>query len=209
MCKVLSYLKIEGYTPGKGFEKQGKKESKKEVKNMKPKELQDSDKLTKHFRYGEMIQSQTAKRRDIDNTPTEEHLENFVTLCEEVLEPIRTHYNKPVIITSGYRSDELNAAIGGVADSQHAKGEAADFHVPSVDLNDVFEWIVTQSDILWDQIILEFYDEGGGWIHISYTERRGNRGEILTVTNDEDGSTLYEAWTEQEVNDGKHLEVFS
>lgn len=82
--------------------------------------------ISKHLNLAELTRSQTAKRNGIDNTPTAEHLENFKLLAEKVFEPIRSHFNVPIFISSGYRSKELNSFIKGSPSSQHCKGQAID-----------------------------------------------------------------------------------
>ena len=78
-------------------------------------------KLSKHFSLTEFTKSQTAERKGIDNTPSEEHIEKMKVLCESVLESIRYHFEKPIMINSGYRSVALCEAIGSKSTSQHAK----------------------------------------------------------------------------------------
>ena len=90
-------------------------------------------KLSANFSLNEMTKSQNATRKGIDNTPNSEHLENLKHLCEKILQPIREHYGKAVMVSSGYRSPDLCEAIGSSKNSQHAKGEAADFEITGVD----------------------------------------------------------------------------
>ena len=86
-------------------------------------------KLTENFSLKEMTKSQTAERHGISNNPSEDHQENLKKLCDEILQPIRTHYGKVVSVSSGYRSPELCVKIGSSLKSQHAKGQAADFEI--------------------------------------------------------------------------------
>jgi zinc D-Ala-D-Ala carboxypeptidase len=79
-------------------------------------------------------------------------------LCEEVLEPIRSHVGQPIRILSGYRTPAANAAAGGVPDSQHVATSttcAADWWVPTLDMRGIFDWIRLESGLVWDQLILE------------------------------------------------------
>ena len=148
-------------------------------------------KLSKNFSLREFTKSQTATRRGIDNSPTEEHIENIKALTENVLQPIRSQWGV-VSISSGYRSADLNAAIGGSSKSQHSKGEAADFEVPGLDNFDLCEWIV--NNLEFDQLILEGYDgkdANSGWIHCSYVTHRKNRKKTLTARFDT-GKAVYE-----------------
>lgn len=137
-------------------------------------------KLSPNFHLSEFVQSQTAARRGIKNQPGEAELTALRLLCAHVLEPVRLHFGKPVVISSGYRSPALNRAIGGAPSSQHVKGEAADFEIPGVSNVDVCRWM--EANIHYDQLILEFYTPGqpnSGWVHVSY--RQPYRNQELTA----------------------------
>ena len=126
-------------------------------------------KLSRNFSLSELIKSDTAIRRGINNNPNAEQIEKLKTLCEKILQPVRDHFGR-VKITSGYRSPELCVAIGSSLNSQHARAEAADFEVVGVDNCDLADWI--KRELPYDQLILEFYTPGepnSGWIHCSYT----------------------------------------
>jgi len=132
----------------------------------------------------------------INNNPTAGQIENLKRLCESILQPIRNHYDSPVIISSGYRSAELCIAIGSTIHSQHAKGEAADLQVIGVDNKALAKYIKENLD--FDQLILEYYkeEEGphSGWVHVSYVGK-GNRKESLTATrSDVTKKTVYSPW---------------
>jgi len=129
--------------------------------------------LSEHFTLREFTVSQTATRLGLVNGTTPEDIEKLIDLCNNVLEPIRAHFG-PVTISSGYRSPELNRAIGGSTNSQHCKGEAADIIVPAYTPYDVCKWIEL-SGLEFDQLIYE-----GRWTHISYNAEN-NRGNILTA----------------------------
>ena len=125
-----------------------------------------------------MTKSQTALRRNLPNQPSEAQTEAMVLLCENILEPVRTHFSIPFTPSSGYRSGDLCLAIGSSVSSHHAKGEAADFEVPSVSNLELCTWIIDNLD--FDQLILECYTGGNtGWVHCSY-KPEGNRKEVLT-----------------------------
>lgn len=146
--------------------------------------------LSKNFTLCEFTKSQTAERRGIDNTPQGEHMEAAKALFENVVQPVRDQFG-PTVINSGYRSPELNEAVGGSSKSQHCKGEAADIEVPGVANGDLANWIVDNLD--FDQVILEFYTPGipdSGWVHVSYKADGSNRKSILTATR-VDGKTVY------------------
>jgi len=151
-------------------------------------------KLSTNFSLSEMTKSQTAIRKDIDNTPTQEHINNLKYVAENLLQPIRDHFGKPVAVSSGYRSVELCEAIGSSSNSQHAKGEAADFEIPGMDNKELGLWI--RKNIEYDQLILEFYKDGepnSGWIHCSMVKDREPRKSTLQAIKI-GGKTQYIAW---------------
>ena len=137
-------------------------------------------KLSDHFSLAEFTKSQTAERKGIDNTPTQDHIERMKILCVSVLEPIRTEFDKPIMINSGYRSPDLCEAIGSKSTSQHAKGEAADIEVPGLDNAELAKWI--QDNASFDQLILECYsgEPSSGWVHVSFVAVDQNRKDVLT-----------------------------
>ena len=136
--------------------------------------------LTRHFTLDEMLKSQTALRMGLDNSPEPDQLENLLALCENVLEPVRIHWAKPVVINSGFRALPLNRAIGSKDSSQHAKGEAADIEIPGIDNLVLYYWIAEELD--FDQLILEFYngEPSSGWVHVSYAGDN-NRNQTLRI----------------------------
>tara|TARA_R100000773_G_scaffold42995_1_gene40856 strand:+ start:222 stop:704 length:483 start_codon:yes stop_codon:yes gene_type:complete len=126
--------------------------------------------LTRNFTLQELIKSDTAIRKGINNEPNADQVDKLKRLCEKVLQPVRDHFGR-VKITSGFRSPELCIAIGSSANSQHARVEAADFECVGVDNAEVADWVKTHCET--DQLILEFYTPGepnSGWIHASYVE---------------------------------------
>ncbi len=147
--------------------------------------------LSENFTLQEFTKSQTAERRGIDNTPVEGHLENAKALFENVVQPVRDNFGVTVI-NSGYRSGDLNYAIGGSNTSQHCKGQAVDIECPGTSNYDVAKWIEENLD--FDQLILEFYTPGipdSGWVHVSY-KSEDNRKGVLTAMK-ENGKTVYKA----------------
>lgn len=119
-------------------------------------------KLSEHFDLDEFTRSATADRLHIDNSIPEELIPNLRNLCQQVLEPLRQHFGTPVVISSGYRCPALNRAVGGVPNSQHLTGEAADIVLPK--LADAFYWLI--DNVPFDQ--LGFESKGSTkWIHVS------------------------------------------
>ncbi len=142
-------------------------------------------KLTQHFKLSEFTCSPTATAQHIDNTPTLTIVANLQLLCEKILEPLRIAYDKPIIITSGYRSQVLNKAINGAKNSQHMLGQAADI-VPRYapgwtdeqrrqECRRLFE-LIRQLSLPFDQLIDE---KNFSWVHVSYGGR--NRRQVLKL----------------------------
>ena len=124
--------------------------------------------LSRNFTLLELIKSDTAVRKGINNNPNAGQIEKLKALCENILQPVRDHFGR-VQVTSGFRSPELCLAIGSSVNSQHAKAEAADFECVGVDNAEVADWINKYLET--DQLILEFYTPGepnSGWIHASW-----------------------------------------
>ena len=145
--------------------------------------------LSRNFSLQELIKSDTAIRKGIDNNPNADQIEKLKLLCENILQPVRDHFGR-VKVTSGYRSVELCMAIGSSANSQHAKAEAADFECLGVDNAELSDWIKNNLD--YDQLILEYYTPGepnSGWIHCSYIPE-GRRASFLHAFK-QDGKTKY------------------
>ena len=144
-------------------------------------------KLTTNFYLWELVKSSTADRLGIDNTPNAEEIRNLQTLCEKILQPARDALG-PIKISSGFRSEELNRVVGGVSNSDHRLGFAADVIPVSVSTRRLAEW-VTQNCPEFDQVILEFGTlEDPNWIHLSAAPR--NRKQVLRATP-EDGRVVY------------------
>lgn len=138
--------------------------------------------LSPNFSLAEFVASATASAQRIDNTPSDAHIVAMKTLCAKVLEPLRAHFGKPIHLTSGFRSPKLCLAVGSTVESQHAKGEAADFEIPGIDNVTVATFI--RDRMAFDQLILENYTRGqpnSGWIHVSYRDGR-LRKDVLTYS---------------------------
>ncbi len=144
--------------------------------------------LSPNFSLKEMTQSQTALRLGLDNEPNEEQKENLKQLCLNVLQPLREYYQNPIKISSGFRSAKLSEAIGSSANSQHCKGEAADFELIGHDNLNVASHI--KNNFQYDQLILEYYDGtlNSGWIHCSYSSRNNRK---MALKKDKNG---YKEW---------------
>ena len=148
--------------------------------------------LSKNFSLQELIKSQTAERKGIDNTPSPEHQENLKLLCTSILQPIRDHFSRVVSVSSGYRSPELCTAIGSKITSQHARGEAADFEIFGLSNKTLADYI--DSELHYDQLILEYWkesDPNSGWVHCSFSAGN-NRKQYLKAYKDENNKTRYE-----------------
>lgn len=140
-------------------------------------------KLTEHFDLAEFTASTNAKRFGIDNKPTAEHIENMRALCVNILEPLRQMWGGAIEITSGYRCAELNAKTNGASStSQHCKGEAADLKPANGDTLGLFR-VLKNSGLRFDQLINEYPDANGvpSWVHVSFTTKRKNRGQVLII----------------------------
>ena len=132
--------------------------------------------LSTHFSLKELTRSQTAERKGINNTPDDSEIENLKLVCENILEPVREHYGIPFTPSSGFRSFELNKAIGSSSKSQHITGKAVDFEIPGVPNMEVALWIKEHLD--YDQLLLEFYKEkipDSGWVHCSYVGQENRK----------------------------------
>jgi len=148
-------------------------------------------KISDHITYAEAIHSNTAKRKGIDNTPSEAQVTAMKLLAEKVFEPLRKWVGGPIKVNSFFRSEALNESIGGAATSQHCKGQAIDIDdVYGKKTNaDMYHWI--QQNLDYDQMIWEFgTDMQPNWIHVSYVSEEKNRNKCLKAYK-EHGRTKY------------------
>ena len=149
--------------------------------------------LSPNFSLTEMTKSETAARRGGSNDPPPAACSALVTLCKLVLEPVRAHFGRPVTVNSGYRSPQVNRAVGSSAGSQHVLGEAADIEIPGIANGALATFIMDH--IAFDQLILEAYTPGrpaSGWVHVSYRQGR-LRHDVLTATPRPGQSMAYAA----------------
>ena len=155
-------------------------------------------KLTANFTLDELTKSQTAERKGINNNPSPEQIENLKALAVNILQPVRAHFDKPLIISSGFRCAQLCIEIGSSVNSQHCadnEAAAADFEIWGTDNEVLATWI--KSELEFDQLILEFYKDNeptSGWIHCSYSTDH-NRHQSLRAMR-EDGKVIYKPWLE-------------
>jgi len=146
--------------------------------------MNDNILLSPHFKLREFTESTTAQEHGIANIPTEEAVENLKRLCEHTLEPLRVALGVPVIVTSGFRTKELNDLLAhSSSTSQHMRGQAADFYVASTGsatesrrelLIKAFREVLLNPKIDFDQLILY-----PSFIHVSYVSKEKNRHGIL------------------------------
>lgn len=130
------------------------------------------NKISEHFTVFEIVNSITALRLNIDNRPTTQVITNATLLIKNVLEPIRSHFNSPLIINCMFRCPALNHAVGGVTTSQHIKGQAADITVKNHSVQEVFDYI--RNNMIFDQVIQE-----GTWVHCSFNPVHNRKQSLL------------------------------
>lgn len=134
--------------------------------------------ITDNFTLEELIESSTAKRLHIDNTPSEYIKNNLSKLARTILQPLRNEYHKKINIDSGYRCQKLNSIVKGVPSSQHTKGEAADINngIPeNRHLFNIAKQMIEKGQIVVGQLIDE---RNGQWIHISLPDNK-HKNQIL------------------------------
>ena len=137
-------------------------------------------KISAHITLREGIESYTAKRKGIENIPSDYELTNMVGVAENIFEPLREWVGGPIKINSFFRSKELNEAIGGSSRSQHCEGRAIDIDdIYGYKTNaEMFEYIKCNLD--FDQIIWEFGgSDNPDWVHVSYVSPEENRRRCL------------------------------
>lgn len=153
------------------------------------------EKLSKYVALSEVTRSDNAKRLGIDNTPTDEHKENLKLVCSEIFDKVREHFDKPIGISSGYRSKALNEATpGSSSKSHHCTGHALDIDADifgGITNSEIFNYI--KDNIEFNQLIWEFGNSSNpDWIHVSYV-KGNNKKQILKAVK-RNGKTIYEIW---------------
>ena len=147
--------------------------------------------ISKHISYKEGVHSNTAIRRGIDNTPTDDQLYFMEIVAEKVFEPLREWVGGPIKINSFYRCPELNTAIGGSATSQHCKGQAMDIDDTFGKATNAEMYNFIKENLYFDQMIWEFGDDDNpAWVHVSYVSPEKNRNRCLKAYK-ENGKTKY------------------
>jgi len=142
-------------------------------------------KLSKNLTLAEAVRSETAKRLGIDNKPTTEHLENLKITAEKLFQPIRDHFDKPIYVSSMYRSEVLNKSLKFASKtSLHMTGQAIDIDMDhtSISNKDVFNFI--KDNLEYDTLIWEFGKDSPNWVHVSYREGK-NRNQVLESYKEE------------------------
>jgi hypothetical protein len=149
------------------------------------------NRISKHISLREAIESYTAKRFGINNTPSDYHITNMVVIAENIFEPLRSWVGGPIKISSFFRSGDLNRAIKGSKSSQHCEGRAMDIddiygHKTNAEM---YEYIKENLD--FDQLIWEFGDDNNpDWVHVSYVSPEENRRRCLKAER-VNGKTTY------------------
>ena len=121
----------------------------------------------KYFTIKELCKSSIGKAKNIDNTPDSKILKNLEQLVDNILDPLRKEYGKPIIVNSGYRCPALNAAVGGSKTSHHMLGLAADITAGSSIKNKQLFDLIQKLDLPYDQLIDEKHFQ---WVHVSFSE---------------------------------------
>ena len=132
----------------------------------------------KYFTINELCKGETAARKKMENTPTEDVKKRLKLLIELILDPLREAYGAPIIVDSGYRCPKLNKSVGGSSTSQHKTGEAADIRTvkDTPEENKKLYNLIKKLKLPFDQLINEY---GFNWVHVSYSPR--NRRQELKI----------------------------
>jgi hypothetical protein len=149
------------------------------------------EKISKYITYSEVTKSNQATALKLANIPNATQLNNLRLVCTNVFDQVREHFGKPIGISSGFRSIELNSKIGGSKTSQHCEGKALDIDgdmFGGISNKLIFEYI--RKSCTFDQLIWEFGSENApDWVHVSYNEGK-NREQVLRALK-VGGKTIY------------------
>jgi hypothetical protein len=148
--------------------------------------------LSKNLTLAEMTRSESAKRAGISNAPTKQHIENMKLLATNVFQPVRDYFKRPIHLSSGYRSSELNASIKGASKtSQHSLGEAMDIDMDGTEITNAQVFNYIKDNLNFDQLIWEFgTDKNPSWVHVSFKSNGKQRKQILKAIK-KNGKTTY------------------
>jgi hypothetical protein len=152
--------------------------------------------IGKYLTLQECIKSDTAVRKGIDNTPQGKQFQAMIKLCAYVYDDVCEYFNCKIPVTSFYRSEKLNKAIGGSATSQHCNGEAIDMDCDTLTSGlankHIFNYI--KNNLTFDQLIWEFGDDNNpDWVHCSVSYDGRNRMEVLRAFKIKN-QTIYSQW---------------
>ena len=139
-------------------------------------EINKQAKLSQHFSLGELTKTSA---KGVDNTPSHAAVLNLKNLCENWLEPLRQRYNKPILINSGFRSEAVNKAIGGVKGSNHLTGCAVDIRVTGIEQAIRYACILLDISAKYerdyDELLIERSPKGGYWLHFAVRPKENRR----------------------------------
>lgn len=132
--------------------------------------------LSANFSLDEFTISQEAARKGLENIPNAKQQEAIKRLIGRVLQPLRDHLRRPIVISSGFRSAAVNQVVGGARTSQHTRGEAADIYVVGMSTEDLID-VIRSMHLPFDQLI----DEFGRWVHVSHSFSGPQRQQVLVA----------------------------
>ena len=154
-------------------------------------------KISEHISYKEGMHSNTALRKGLDNTPGPEELKCMHEIAEHLFEPLREWVGGPIKITSMFRGEPVNTAIGGSRNSQHMKGQALDIDDTYGHKTNAEVYHYIKDNLIFDQLIWEFGDSTNpNWIHVSYVSDDLNRNKIL-IAEKINGRTSYRSYEQE------------
>jgi len=149
------------------------------------------EKISKYVTYQEVTKSNQATALKLANIPNATQLKNLRLVCTNIFDKVREHFGKPIGISSGFRSVELNSKIGGSKTSQHCEGKALDIDGDIFGgINNKLLFFYIKENCIFDQLIWEFGSENApDWVHVSYNDGK-NRGQVLRALKS-GGKTIY------------------